>query len=260
MININRNVALTQLREMVEINFSKKLNYMSEDFNTQQNEALNMFKQRLYLEEVIDNTIAFNRSLKWNHESEYLHLTKTAEDLVDVFKLRSDVYSNIGYQNEFPDTIEGMNFDLYDKDSAIIYYKNNNKITGTIKVIFDNGNLLPSDEKFSFDYLRKDYKQIVELSRFIVSNEKKGLNLEFKYLFSGVYELFVQNDIDLIMSSLKEEHYKLYNKFGGTKIEAELNAFGHLNLPAIVISWDPEKISNFFKKVFLNVKTNKLVA
>jgi N-acyl-L-homoserine lactone synthetase len=252
MINVNRNIAIKQLQELVEVNFKNNLNYMSEDFNNKQKQALEMFQQRIFLEEVIDNTISFNKSLNWNNTNKFLNLTKTAEDLIDVFKLRSNVYSKIGYNNEFPDMIENLNFDYYDKDSAIIYYKNNNKITGTIKVIFDNDNFLPSDEKYSFDYLRKDYKKLVELSRFIISNDKNGLNLEFKYLFSGVYQLSMNNNIDLILSALKQEHYKMYSKFGGIKIEAELGGYGNINLPALVLSWNPLEISNFFKKVFLN--------
>jgi len=251
-ININRNTALVQLKELIETNLTKKLEYMPEQFNKQQLNALNMFKKRIFLEEVIDSSISFNKSLNWQHHNQNLHLVKTAEELIDVFKLRSDVYHNINYENEFPDTIEGLNFDSYDKDSAILYYKQDKTITGTIKVIFDKPNIkLPSEEKYSFDYLRDKHKQLVELSRFIVSNEKQGLNQEFKYLFSGVYNLFMQNNIDLILSSIKEEHYKMYTKFGGTNIESELPGYGKIDLPFLVMSWNPHNISNFFKRAFL---------
>lgn len=253
-INVNRNQVLNQLQKLVEISFNKKLSYMPDSFNIEQQNALKMFKQRIFLEGVIDNSLSFNRTLNWENPNKNLQLTTTAEDLVNVFKLRSDVYQSINYQDEFPDTIEGLNFDNHDKNSAIIYYKSNNVISGTIKVIYDAGIKLPSEEKYSFDYLRDKYKQLVELSRFVVANNKPGLNQEFKYLFAGVHSLFMNNDIDLVLSSIRQDHYKMYTKFGGTKIEKELTGYGKLDVPFLVLSWNPAEASNFFKKVFLNNK------
>lgn len=43
----------------------------------------------------------------------------------------------------------------------------------------------------------------------------------------------------------------MYSKFDGTNIEAELEGYGNINLPALILSWNPLEISNFFKKVFL---------
>lgn len=63
-------------------------------------------------------------------------MVTNAEDLIDVFKLRSYVYTEINYQSQFPDTIEGLNFDVYDSHSAILAYKTNNTINATAKLIF----------------------------------------------------------------------------------------------------------------------------
>ena len=250
-ININKNNALMELQKLVEQNIDTKLSYMPDSFNRQQHQALELFKQRLFLEKTIDEAISFNKKLVFPNENKNLHLTTTAEDLIDVFKLRSDVYTSINYQDEFPDAIEGLNFDKYDSSSAILYYKNNSTVTGTIRVIFDSKNKLPSEDKCSFDDMRNQYNVISEISRLIVYKEIKGLNLEFKYLFGGIYNIFMNNKLDIILSSIIQEHYKLYSKFGGINIVNDYDEYGNLGHPVMTLSWDPSKVSNFFKKAFL---------
>jgi hypothetical protein len=250
MTNINKNVALEQMRNLLEQNFVST-QFMPQKVALQQEKAVQLFRSRIFLDEIIEESIAFNKKLNFEHYNKNLKLTTTAEDLIQVFALRSEVYASIHYQDEFPDTIEGLNFDSYDTHSAIMYYKNNNVVTGSMKVIFDKGRL-PSEEKFSFDYLRKEYTQLVELSRFVVKNETQGLNQEFKYLFAGVHSLFTHNEIDLVLSSIRQEHYKMYTKFGGTNIEAELKGYGKVTVPFLVISWNPSNSSKFFQKAFLH--------
>ena len=50
------------------------------------------------------------------------------------------MYTRINYQNECPDTIEGLNFDKFDKTSAIVYYKRERNISATCRLIFDSKN------------------------------------------------------------------------------------------------------------------------
>jgi len=252
MINVNKNSALTQLKEMVSMNLNRKLDYMPEAFNKEQENALRMFQQRIFLEEVIDESISFNKKMNFESGDKNIYLTNTAEELIEVYQLRSDVYTEIGYQDEFPDTIEGLNFDKYDKNSAILYYKNNNTITGTTRLIYDSKEKLPSEAKFSFDGMRAKYNTIGELSRLIVKNESKGLSLEFKYLMQGIHNLFLNNEIDITLLGIKKEHYKLYTKFGGSEIIKELDKYGEIDLPFLILSWNPSEASRFFKKAFLS--------
>lgn len=251
MIYINRNNAIEQLKYIIDNSFNKTVDYMPNNFNKEQHYALELLKKRVFLEETVEESIAFNRQLNWEDSNKNLKLVNTAEELVEVFKLRSDVYAGIGYKNEFPDTIEGLNFDKYDKNSAILFYKNNKKVTGTLRLIFDSNNKLPTESKFSFDSLRNQYKTIGELSRFAIQNESKGLSLEFKNLFAGIHNIFTNNDIDLIVTAIKKEHYKLYSKFGGTKILQEMNNYGKIAREAYALSWNPSQSSNFFKRAFL---------
>ena len=251
MTNINKNSSLERLSQLVQTNISRKLDYMPDEFNEQQKAALELFQKRIFLEKTIDEALAFNRSLKFEESHKSLSLATTAEELIEVFKLRSEVYGGINYQDEFPDAIEGMNFDIFDQNSGVILYKTDNKITGTVRFIFDSAHKLPSEEKSSFERYRQGGKRIGELSRLIIRNEKKGLNQEFKYLTKGVYTLCTGNNVDMAMLSIITDHYKLYSKFGGGELVDSIEDYGNLGHPVITFAWDPSKASTFFKRTFL---------
>ena len=248
---INKNTVLNQFQELVQKNLHRKLDYMSDDFNDQQQQALELFQQRIFLEEIIDETITFNKNSVFDHSNKNLKLTTTAEELIEVFKLRSDVFHSVGYGNVFPDTMEGLNFDKFDKTSAIIYYSYNNEVTATVRLIFDSQNKLPCDSIMSFDNLRKKYNNIGELSRNTIKRQSNKLNLEFKYLMSGIHNVFINNDVDLTVSGIKADNYKLCSKFGGVDILKDLGVFEKTNESSLIISWDPSQASPFFKKAFL---------
>lgn len=251
MAYINKNISLNQLQEIIKADISKKTTYLPESFISLQQQALEIFQKRVFLESVLEETISFNKNLSWENRYQNLYLAKSAEELIEVFKLRSDVFTEINYQNEFPDTIEGLNFDIYDKTSAVIYYKNNKEVSATIRLIFDSKNKLPSEEKENFDDMRQKYNCIGEISRNIVKHRGQGLNLEFKYLMCGIYNIFVNNDIDIALSGIRQEHLKLFKKLGGVEIYKELPSYGTLETPFLIISYNPNEASNFFKKVFL---------
>ena len=251
MFNINKNNTLEVLQQLVENNISQKLSYMPESFNEQQKGAIELFRKRIFLEKIVEESIAFNKKLIFPNENKNIHLATTAESLVEVFKLRSDVYSSLNYQDEFPDSIEGLNFDKYDSNAAILFYKVDKQITGTTRLIFDSTNKLPSEDKFSFNNQRDKYNTIGELSRLIVRKNTKGLGLEFKNIMGGIYHLFINNDIDITFLAIIKEHYKLYTKFGGSEIIFNSDNYGNLGHPVYILSWDPSQVSPFFKKAFL---------
>ncbi len=231
MANLNKNILLNQLQELVKSNIEKKFNYLPDSFSIQQAEAFETFKKRIFLENMIEETIAFNKNLNWENRFESLKLTTTAEELVEVFKLRSEVYHQINYQNECPDTIEGLNFDIFDKNSAVLYYQREKEVTGTCRLIFDSENKLPSEEKLTFDIQRKKHGVIGEISRNIVKHRGQGLNLEFRYLMAGVYDVFINNEIGLTLSGIRKDHLKLFSKFGGIEVVHELERYGEVDMP-----------------------------
>lgn len=252
MISINKDYSLNQLRDLIRQNFSRNSQNGDNSFNAEQKRILEIFNKRIFLEETIDETISFNRKLSWDTSNGSYKLTTTAEDLVEVFKLRSDVYKIMRYGNEFPDAIEGLNFDYYDHHSAIIFCKSDKEFTGTSRVIFDSEpNKLPSDKKFSFNYLRNKNKKIAETSRLTIKKDSTKLSLDFKNIMKAYYDIVMHNNLDLIVSSIIQDHYQLYSKFGGIQIEKELNAFGELTGQFFVILWNPYEASTFFKRSFL---------
>lgn len=247
MININKNNVLNQLEEFLKTN----TDHFPNSFYKEQKKVLEFFNNKILFDQIIEESISFNKKLVWDNSNNNLQLTTTAEELIEVFKLRSTVFTDVNYQNEFPDTIEGLNFDIFDKNSAIIYYKNNHEVTASIRLIFDSVNKLPSEKSFSFDEFRKKHNCIGEISRNIIKYRGKGLNLEFKYLMCGIYNIFINNDIDIALCGIKEDHLKLFKKLGGVNIVEKIDSYGTLDTPCLIISYNPNEASSFFKKVFL---------
>ncbi|CAA6809980.1 MAG: Unknown protein [uncultured Sulfurovum sp.] len=202
---------------------------------------------------IMEKTLAFNNSLNWDQSIGEVFLPKTVDELFEIYMLRSQVYGKLNYDKEFPDSIQGLNFDLYDTCSAILYTKANAKMTGTCRVIFDSDTKLPMDKNFSLDYMREENKHLVELSRLMIERECKGLGQEPKLLTKGTYEVMKKNGKTTMVSVMVHEHFKLYDKFGGFSIESELKTYGTLSIPFIITSWEIDQISPFFKKVFLAV-------
>ena len=203
------------------------------------------------LTELIAKAIAFNQGLNFKQNSHNLHLATTVKELIAVFLLRSKIYTKLNYNSEFPDLIEGLNFDAYDENAAILYIKKDAAITGTCRLIFDSDKKLPIDKNYSLDYLRADEKKISEVSRLVIEHQSSGLNQEFKLLTKGIYFVIKQNHLDASISVIKKDHFKLYSRFGGFCIEEQLNTYGHLDNTFVITSWNILKISNFFKKLFL---------
>ena len=65
MQNINKKLALQELQQLLVSNFSRTLDYMSNDFNTQQQQMIEIFKSRIFLEEIVEETISFNKKIKF---------------------------------------------------------------------------------------------------------------------------------------------------------------------------------------------------
>lgn len=62
----------------------------------------------------------------------------------------------------------------------------------------------------------------------------------------------MNNDIDIALSVIKNEHLKLFSKLGGVDVVDQLDSYGQLDKSFLLISYNPEYASKFFKKTFLN--------
>ena len=65
MTNINKNLALQELQKLLVLNFSKTLSYMSDDFNNNQKYIIELLTKRVFLEEIVEETISFNKKLNF---------------------------------------------------------------------------------------------------------------------------------------------------------------------------------------------------
>ena len=207
-------------------------------------------EEKAHMTDTMYKTLQYSSNIVWENQED-VFLVKKPNELLEIYTLRSKIYKNMGYNKEFPDTIQGINFDHFDENSAVLYTKTKGKITGACRIIFDSGYKLPIDNNFSLEYIRRNECRLAELSRLMIVKEKKGMNMEFKYLTAGVYNLMVENKYDKLISVIKDEHFSLYNKFGGFEKEAAMETYGELENPFIITVWNISKISTFFKKVFL---------
>lgn len=235
---------------MVYINKNEAFKKLNNIFNNKEVE-FEYLRNTLIFEKVLDEVITFNRKINWESNSANLKLVKTAEEFIKICNLRSEIYGNLGYQKEFPNSLPNMNFDFYDINSAIIYTLTNNEITATCRLIFDSDKKLPIEEKLNLSSIRNKFQNIAEVSRLMVKKERKGLSLDFKYLTLGIYNIITNNNLDASISVILKEHFRLYGKFGGFNIEKELESYGNLNAPFIITSWNPYEVSDFFRKAFL---------
>jgi hypothetical protein len=60
---LNKNIALNQLEEIINFRINSKVEYLPSSFQEQQLDALQIFKKRFFLEEVIEESISFNKKL-----------------------------------------------------------------------------------------------------------------------------------------------------------------------------------------------------
>lgn len=216
-----------------------------------QQNSFDNFNKAFLFEKFIDIVLSFNKKINFESKYENLKKVNSAEELIKIFELRSEIYGNLGYQNEFPNYLPNMNFDFYDENAAILYTQNNNKITSTCRLIFDSNRHLPIEEKLDLSDIREKFPKMAEISRLMVKKETKGLSLDFKYLMAGMYYLKTQNNLDASTSVFLQDHFKLYEKLGGFTIERKLKSYGHLDKPFVISSWNPTNVSRFFKKAFL---------
>ena len=201
--------------------------------------------------EISQKTIEFNKSLNWDNSIKNVYLATTISELIEVYKIRSQIYKKMGYSVEFKDIINGLNFDKYDTHSAILYTKRDGKVTGTCRLIFDIDKNLPLDKKYSLNFLREQNKTLVELSRLVIKQENKGLSQEPRLLVKGSYIVMKLNNISTLTSVMVKEHFRYYKKFGGFKEEDKIDSFGKIKQPFIITSWDIKDVSPFFTKLFL---------
>jgi hypothetical protein len=208
-------------------------------------------KQRAVLEKTMFQTLLFNRKLLQEGMTN-VYVVQRASKLAEIYLLRSRVYRRLGYDKEFPESVEGINFDSYDAHAAILYTQKEGRVTGTCRIIFDVKKNLPIDKNYALDEMRQTGEAFAELSRLIIDkDENRGLGQEFRYLAAGVYRVMQSNQLYRVVSVIAKEHFSLYKKFGGFVQKALLYGYGELEKPFVITQWNIKKVSPLFKRGFL---------
>ena len=203
------------------------------------------------LAQTVRYSVAFQKMLAWKGASPEVYLANTPEALLRVYRLRSQVYREMGYDNEFPDPIDGINYDSYDRSSAVLYTEDRGEVTGTCRVIFDTSDRLPIDKNYSLDHLRSRNVSVAELSRMAVLNIERGRGNEYKRLMRASYEILRENGVHYTVCVVPDKHIKLYSKFGGVTIEKIFHGYGEIERDFVVASWRLSQTSSYFRRAFL---------
>jgi hypothetical protein len=202
-------------------------------------------------ESFLSRIVEFNKRLNFELDESDVALATNKDDLLKIFQLRSEVYKQVGYSREFPDPIDGMSFDDYDLNSAILYVKKNGEVTGTCRLVFDSDKKLPSDKRVSYDPYRKRFGKIGEISKNIVKHDGTALNLEYKYLMRGLYYVFNKNEMDMTVSLIRRDHLRIFKNIGAVEVLQDVENYGGLSEDFILMSCDPSKPTRLFLKAFL---------
>lgn len=125
-----------------------------------------------------------------------IKVANTLEEREAVFKLGYQVYRDKGYIKENASEMLVQNYDA-DQDTLILIVKaQENKIVGSVTLVFDGMSKLPAEKIYpsELNSLRLKNEKIVEISRLIIDpqfrNSKEILVLLFNYLY--IYSYYVK--------------------------------------------------------------------
>jgi hypothetical protein len=125
-----------------------------------------------------------------------IKVANTLEEREAVFQLGYQVYLDKGYIKENASERLIQNYDI-DPTTMILIVKNQeNKIVGSVTLVFDSDSILPAEKIYSneLNILRHKKEKIVEISRLVIDqqyrNSKEILVLLFNYLY--IYAYFVK--------------------------------------------------------------------
>jgi hypothetical protein len=224
-----------------------------------------------YLDELISKQIEFSKTIKWNSSNKNLIVASDANQILEAMKLRYLVYEYEGYltcedrekdiitlfSKRIPEpfNICGLLFDKYEQNSITLNYMKKDEAVGSIRISFDTGQGLPFQENGYnfFSKLTQNYSTI-ELTRQVICPEQRGDKLVWPTFYREIYRFSLENHIERVVADIRESHYKLYKKFEGTTVEANVGDIYDLNENILLLSWNPVLASNFFKRVILKEK------
>ena len=212
--------------------------------------------------EIVSNSLSLNQAIPISRQFPLLDVIRSPQEFLEVMQLRSEVYNQVEFTKtpELNDPIKGLNYHKYDRDSVVITYRNmTGELIGTISFILnseDNG--LPSDIYFDSNSFEPKSK-LAELTRLAIKEEYRGYKdrLIFRSMYAEVYKIAKWLEIDyFIMTSFKKLSEQ-YMQFGSHKILNRLTGYGDLKGEVMVLAWNPNEPSEFFKNRFIETLNSK---
>jgi len=179
------------------------------------------------------------------------------------FSLRYVVYcEEIGYlpKERYPNKIE---IDEYDSVSKIFVVKKKGQVIGTIRVVPNHNNLLPTEKYFNeAKRITKSMKKYAEVSRFVVNRNYRGTEVTIG-LIKIVILYAYKNNFTHYLITCPAPHEKIYNKFGFKRVTKPYRYQGvndkHLSITMVNDILDSKKKiskmnSRFYKILIYNHK------
>lgn len=246
---------LEEMTEKTIIEYEKNINH-----------AINSSTKKKLMEILYYSTLLNQETLFDKNLIGIANIAKKPEEIIEIMKLRYNVYKELGYNKEFNTEIPGLDFDRFDKNSIFVIYSRNNEITATTRIIKDTVEGLLSEKKYDlktgFNEIRienwLEHKKIAELSRTVIKPEYQKSGIEFRSMFSDLYNIGKSTDIgNYLMVMPKDMYHALYEKCG-MEIIKEIENYGNIDKQSVIIKWDINNINPFFKRIILKEKSNKL--
>lgn len=194
-------------------------------------------------------------SVKTTRLPEGLKIAKTQKDIERVEKFRKKIFSV-----DYPD-LKNYHNDPHDVFSIIAYTENEKaEIIGTSRLIFDSPMGFPADDYASeiLNEHRNNGVKMVEAGRLAISEEgrKNGvITLHYEFFYS----MSVENDIDLVIVVINENHVKFYlNRLGARVLAENIENMNGSGWTFACVEWNLNKTSDrFFKWVGLDKASQK---
>ena len=217
-------------------------------------------KDLRHLESVIEGCVAFRDKINIESVlSNGVEVVSNEDDLIKIMRLRSQVFTPMGYNRQFPERIVGLNFDDYDRYSIILMTKRDGEITATSRLILDSELGLQSEKIDDFatiiarlkDENERQGYTVAEGSRTAILPEYRA-SVEFKKIVAASYLAARALNVGDVMSSMPTEMFqRLYTKVGMEEV-GRVNNYGELQQSSVLLSWPMEKVTPFFKRAFLS--------
>jgi hypothetical protein len=157
-----------------------------------------------------------------------IQIVSTIDEFIQMGKLRSQALSKLhGFNDEFPEEIPGIQYDIYDENSINLIYKVNNDVAGTLRIILNEKNGLQSQK-----YFPQFGKEVSEFSRLAGSQNHRNKHISIK-LINESFKISKVIGLEKIVAVAEANLFEnALTKIGFKKVKT-FEKYGKILLPTI---------------------------